>query len=63
MDQDQVSIHKEVQLNFGSIFGFTLIHPCWWIKIGSKFEGLKLTNIVNTWKINHYRIIFNPLYC
>ena len=26
MDQDQVSIHKEVELIFGSTFGLTLIH-------------------------------------
>ena len=32
MDHDQVGIHKEVELIFGSTFGLTLIHLYSWIK-------------------------------
>ena len=39
LDQDQVSIHKEFELIFGSNFGLTLIQLGWWIKFWIKVCG------------------------
>ena len=40
MDQDQVSIHEEVELIFGSTFGLTLMPYVDGLSFGSKFVAL-----------------------